>query len=121
MKRRDLLALGLCCPALAFAEVKYPKVISDHTLQFPRDHGAHPEFRQEWWYLTGWLKTERGEDLGFQVTFFRARPEFETANPSSFTPRQVILAHAALADPRHGRLRHAQRAARTALGLAGSE
>ena len=71
--------------------------------------------------MTGWLKTERGEDLGFQITFFRARPDIETANPSSFTPRQLILAHAALSDPRHGRLRHDERAARTALGLAGSE
>ena len=70
--------------------------------------------------MTGWLKTERGEDLGFQVTFFRARPDIQTSNPSSFTPRQLILAHAALSDPRHGRLRHDERAARTALGLAGS-
>ncbi len=27
----------------------------------------------EWWYVTGWLKTARGEDLGFQITFFRTR------------------------------------------------
>src|SRR6185503_13640257 len=60
-------------------------------------------------------------DLGFQVTFFRTRLDIENPNPSSFTPRQVILAHAALADPRHGRLRHDERAARTALGLAGSK
>jgi predicted secreted hydrolase len=89
-------------------------------MQFPRDHGAHPDYRQEWWYVTGWLKTARGQDLGFQVTFFRARPDIETANPSAFTPRQVILAHAAISDPRHGRLHHDERAARTALGLAGS-
>ena len=120
MKRRELLFLGLCYPALVFSEVKYPEVTSNQILRFPRDHGAHPEYRQEWWYVTGWLKTERGEDLGFQITFFRARPDIDTANPSSFTPRQVILAHAALADPRHGRLRHDERAARAALGLAGS-
>jgi predicted secreted hydrolase len=120
VKRRDLLALGLCYPALAFSEVKYPKVTADHPLVFPRDHGAHPDYREEWWYVTGWLKTARGGDLGFQVTFFRTRLDFENANPSSFTPRQVILAHAALSDPRHGRLRHDERAARTALELAGS-
>lgn len=120
MRRRDLLAFGLCYPALVFSGVKYPKVDSNHSLQFPRDHGAHPDFRQEWWYVTGWLKTARGEDLGFQITFFRARPDIETANPSSFTPRQIMLAHAALADPKHGRLRHDERAARTALDLAGS-
>jgi len=120
VKRRDLLAFGLCYPAFAFSQVKYPEVKSDHSLQFPRDHGAHPDYRQEWWYLTGWLKTAKGEDLGFQVTFFRARPDIQTGNPSAFTPRQIILAHAALSDPKHGRLRHDERAARTALDLAGS-
>ena len=120
MKRRDLLALGFCYPALVFSEMKYPKVISNHTLQFPRDHGAHPDYRQEWWYVTGWLRTARGEDLGFQITFFRSKLNIENSSPSAFTPRQVIFAHAAFCDPRHGRLRHDERAARTALDLAGS-
>lgn len=110
MNRRQFLAAGLA----------YPLVTPGYRFEFPRDHGAHPGYRQEWWYVTGWLKNARGEDLGFQVTFFRARPDIQTANPSSFTPRQIVLAHAALADPRHGRLRHDERAARTALELAGS-
>ena len=111
MNRRQFLAAGLA----------YPLVTPGFKIEFPRDHGAHPDYRQEWWYVTGWLKTESGQDLGFQITFFRARPDIQTANPSSFTPRQVILAHAAISDPRHGRLRHDERAARTALGLAGSK
>jgi predicted secreted hydrolase len=110
VKRRDFVLAGLA----------YPLVTPNTVLQFPRDHGAHPDYRQEWWYLTGWLKTARGEDLGFQITFFRARPDIQTANPSAFTPRQIMLAHAALSDPKHGRLRHDERAARTALDLAGS-
>lgn len=110
MNRRQFLAAGIA----------FPLVTPGRVLRFPFDHGAHPDFRQEWWYVTGWLKTARGEDLGFQITFFRTRLPFENENPSRFTPRQVILAHAALADPRHGRLRHDERAARTALDLAGS-
>jgi len=120
VRRRAFLAAGLGYGVLAFAETKYPEVTSWRSLQFPRDHGAHPDYRQEWWYVTGWLKTQSGAELGFQVTFFRARPDYESANPSAFAPRQVILAHAALADPRHGRLRHDERAARTALELAGA-
>jgi len=120
VNRRTFLAMGLGFPSSAFPQTKYPKVIPGHSFQFPRDHGAHPDYRQEWWYVTGWLKTEQGQDLGFQVTFFRARPDIETSNPSAFTPRQMILAHAALSDPRLGRLRHAERAARIALDLAGS-
>jgi predicted secreted hydrolase len=103
----------------AATEAQYPHVRRGTRLRFPRDHGAHPEYRTEWWYATGWL-ARGGQPLGFQVTFFRARPKWESANPSQFTPRQVLLAHAALADPRHGRLRHDERAARDALGLAGA-
>jgi len=110
VKRRDFLAAGIA----------FPLVTPGRILQFPADHGAHPDYRQEWWYVTGWLKTSKGEDLGFQITFFRARPDIETANPSRFTPRQILLAHAAVSDPKHGRLRHDERAARTALDLAGS-
>ena len=121
MKRRHLLALGCLYPVLGFSQVKYPDVKPNKSLVFPGDHGAHPEYRQEWWYITGWLKTKSGQDLGFQITFFRARPDIDTPNPSKFTPRQVILAHAALSDPRLGRLRHDERAARTALGLAGTK
>jgi predicted secreted hydrolase len=104
----------------AGAQVRYPEVTPGHAISFPRDHGAHPEFRNEWWYATGWLKTDAGETRGFQVTFFRTRPDIVTDNPSAFTPRQIVLAHAAIADPKHARLRHDQRAARPALGLAGA-
>ena len=90
-------------------------------LRFPADHGAHPKFRTEWWYVTGWLDTAQGKK-GFQITFFRSRPDLgpdvKTKNPSAFVPRQVIFAHAALADPAHGRLRHAARIARAGFGLA---
>jgi len=101
-------------------EISYPAVTPNYKLVFPRDHGAHPDFRTEWWYVTGWLRTSRGEDLGFQVTFFRTRTSYASDNPSVFAPRQILLAHAALADPKLGKLRHDQRAARPALAVAGA-
>ena len=101
-------------------KIAYPPV-RPRPLVFPRDHGAHPEYRLEWWYITGWLRTARGEDIGVQVTFFRARSEWRTDNPSALAPRQFIFAHAALADATLGRLRHDQRGGRTALGLAGAD
>jgi predicted secreted hydrolase len=109
-----LLLLGAAAPASAPYAVVKPGV----ALRFPADHGAHPEFRTEWWYVTGWLKTEKGEDLGFQVTFFRTRPPIDTANPSAFAPRQILFAHAAISDPATGKLLHAQRIARQGFGLA---
>ncbi len=107
MRRRAFLALTFL-PTLAWAgKVRYP-VVTPRALEFPRDHGAHPDFRTEWWYVTGWLDGP----LGFQITFFRARPEEQSDNPSSFNPRQVLFAHAALSDPKRGRLLHDQVAAR---------
>jgi predicted secreted hydrolase len=85
---------------------------------FPADYGSHPDFRTEWWYITGWLTTHGGESLGFQVTFFRARPDLAGDNPSAFTPRQLIIAHAAISDPRRGRLWQDQRIARAGFDLA---
>ena len=56
--------------------------------------------------------------LGFQVTFFRVRTGLGEDNPSAFAPRQVLFAHAAIADPAaSGRFRHAQRSGRTGFGL----
>lgn len=115
MKR--LLAL-LALVALAAAPVRYAPVRPGVALAFPRDHGAHPEFRTEWWYATGWLTTAAGRKLGFQITFFRVRSGLGEDNPSAFAPRQIVFAHAALSDPAVGRLRHGQRIARTGFGLA---
>lgn len=110
------LAVLLCVP-IAYA-VQYPAVHPGHRLEFPRDHGAHPQFRTEWWYVTGWLTTAQGKELGFQVTFFRSRPGLQEDNPSRFAPKQLLFAHAALADAAHGRLRHHQRSAREGFELA---
>jgi predicted secreted hydrolase len=85
---------------------------------FPADEGAHPEFRTEWWYVTGWVATANGAPLGFQVTFFRSHPAGAAGNPSAFAASQVLIAHAALADPAHGGAWHAERIARAGFGLA---
>jgi len=118
MRRRAFLGGLTALPLLSWADtVVYPNVTPGKKFVFPRDHGAHPEFRTEWWYVTGWLDGP----LGFQITFFRARPEEESNNPSRFNPRQIILAHAAIADPKRGQLLTDQRAARAGFSLAHAE
>ncbi|HXJ02887.1 MAG TPA: carotenoid 1,2-hydratase [Micropepsaceae bacterium] len=96
----------------------YPEVRPSVAFQFPADHGAHPDFRNEWWYVTGWLETGDGRQMGFQVTFFRIRPANDQNNPSAFAAKQVLFAHAALSDPAVGHLLHDQRVAREGFGLA---
>jgi len=97
---------------------EYARVDPQHTMRFPRDFGAHPGFRTEWWYVTGWLDGNRG----FQVTFFRARTAHPSSNPSRFAPTQLLFAQAALMLPENGHALHGQRAARIgAPGAAFSE
>ena len=111
-----LLALTM---AAANAEApKFTQVHPQTQLSFPRDFGAHTDFRTEWWYATGWLQTPDGKPLGFQVTFFRSATEHDRANTSRFAPKQLIVVHAALSDPAIGKLQHDQKIARAGFGLA---
>lgn len=100
------------------ADIDYPSVVPGYSITFPRDEGSHPQFRTEWWYLTGWLQTESGEPLAFQITFFRNRPGIEERNPSRFAARQLLFAHAAVSDPKRGTLVRGEKSARAGFGLA---
>ncbi len=121
-----LCAVNAACHAdsdtgvLRGAGPAYPGVVPGETLVFPRDHGAHPDFRTEWWYITGWLRDEADVERGFQLTFFRVRPRIAEGGSSRFSPNQLLLAHAAVADPARGRLLHAERAERSLPPLAGA-
>ena len=57
-------------------------------LQFPRDHGSHPDLHTEWWYLTGHVQAE-GRLWGFQVTFFRSRMDATQTMRSAFAAKQL--------------------------------
>jgi len=122
MRRRTFLATPLLLPELALAGrseppvVTYPQVVPGVHLSFPRDHGAHPDFRTEWWYVTGALDLPQ-PDSGFQLTFFRSRPGIAEALQSPLAARQILFAHAALTTPETGH-EHAERAARANLGAA---
>jgi len=115
VKRRAFLAATVL-PLVRASAVEFPAV-EPRPLVFPRDHGAHPDYRTEWWYLTGWLDATP-QPIGVQVTFFRTRTEIEPANPSRFAAQQLIIAHAAIADPARGSLLKDERIARAGFGLA---
>ncbi len=106
--------------AWAVDEAAYPQVSRGTVLEFPRDHGAHPGYRTEWWYITAWVTDGDGVERGVQVTFFRSRTGLQEDNPSQFAPTQLLFAHAAIADASRGALLHDQRAARAGFGLAGA-
>jgi len=93
-------------------------------LQFPRDHGPHPDYQTEWWYYTGNLKASDGNHFGYQLTFFRRAliPE-ETLSErrSEWTTNQVYMAHFALTDAQAGDFYNFERFSRGALELAGAQ
>ena len=114
----------------------FAQVAAPWAFDFPRDHGPHPQFRQEWWYVTGNLDGADGERFGFELTFFRfalappVAPATDTVSAavdetrpaaSAWRTRQVYLAHFAITDVGAQRFRYAHKLARDALGLAGAE
>jgi predicted secreted hydrolase len=118
LARAALVLLSVASATIRAAAVEFPAVVSGYSIELPRDEGSHPQFRTEWWYLTGWVESEGGESLGFQLTFFRNRPGVDEDNPSRFVARQVLFAHAAISDPRKGALLRGEKSARAGFGLA---
>ena len=87
----------------------------EHRFAFPEDHGAHPDFRIEWWYVTANLRGEDGRDYGVQWTLFRSALAPEAGE--GWTAPQIWMGHMGLTTPE----RHfaAQRLARGGIGQAG--
>ncbi|HEV8471227.1 MAG TPA: lipocalin-like domain-containing protein [Methylomirabilota bacterium] len=107
--------------ALAEERAGFTRADAPRPLSFPEDHGPHPDFRTEWWYYTGNLKTAAGRHVGFQLTFFRvalAPPSEPRA--SAWATRQLYFAHFAVTDTMNARFHAASRVSRGALGLAGA-
>jgi predicted secreted hydrolase len=104
----------------------YPQITGPCNLSFPRDHGPHPDYKTEWWYYTGNLRSDSGERFGFQLTFFRSRfsppgAEQSWPNPkSAWRTEQLFLAHAALTDIDGKQFYHDEQAAREAMGMSGA-
>ncbi len=117
-RRRVLLAAGLAGMAGSGPLWALPA----RALQFPRDFGAHTDFRTEWWYVTGHARTGDAaggaRDFGFQLTFFRSRVDATQGMASKFAARQLIFAHAALTDVYGKKLWHDQRIAREGFEVA---
>lgn len=99
--------------ARTLADRTAPPALIQRLLQFPRDHGSHPDTAIEWWYVTGEL-SGAGQRFGFQLTFFRSRVPTSQTMRSAFAAKQLIFAHAAVTDVTKQRLLHDQRIARNA-------
>ena len=118
---RALFLVMLTGAATAFAEWRVS--LPGWNYEFPRDHGAHTDFKTEWWYFTGNLESQDGEDFGYQLTFFRQgiiEPGREIP-ASNFLQRDMKFAHFAVSDISSKKFHHFQKIARGAFGEAGFE
>ena len=99
----------------------FARAFEPREFHFPQDHGAHPDFATEWWYLTGNLHTDSGRHFGYQLTLFRVglRPG-EAVKESDWRTNQLYMGHLAISDIAGQRHYSAERFARAAAGLAGA-
>jgi predicted secreted hydrolase len=100
----------------------FARALEVRSFSFPRDHGPHAEYRNEWWYLTGNLDDDGGRRFGFELTFFRfaLTPSMPDAD-SNWRSNHVYIAHLAITDAGDEEFYVAQRMSRAALGLAGAQ
>jgi predicted secreted hydrolase len=107
--------------ATSFAADDWKQATGQRVWSFPRDHGAHPEFRTEWWYFTGNLRDGSGNRYGYQLTFFRQGIRLKPANPGNpWSLRDLYPAHFAVTDVRNGSFRFAEQVTRSGPGLSGA-
>lgn len=99
----------------------FARVLAPHPFEFPRDHADHPDFRHEWWYVTGNLRDPQGRHFGYQFALFRfaLQPE-KVRGASAWRTRQVYMGHFAVTDVATRRFHAFQRFSRAALGMAGA-
>lgn len=99
----------------------FPAAVEPRSFRFPADHGPHPAFRNEWWYVTGNLDADRGRRFGFELTIFRfALSPTVPSGASNWRTNQVYVGHLAVTDVAGEAFHVAERYARGALGLAGA-
>lgn len=114
--------------------VGYARALEPRPFAFPADHGPHPDYRTEWWYVTSNLDAADGRRFGFQFTIFRSAlappgsgagtagegPGAEDRGAPSWSTRQMYLGHFTLTDVAGNRFREFERFTRGAAGLAGA-
>ena len=109
----------VCLPAWAADD--WQQAIGERSWSFPRDHGAHPEFRTEWWYFTGNLLDGAGNRYGYQLTFFRQGVRLIPADPKNpWSLRDLYLAHFTVTDVSNDKFLFAEQVTRSGPGISGA-
>jgi len=105
----------------------YRRAAAVRDFTFPADHGPHPGFKNEWWYVTGTLSGPDGQPFGYELTIFRfaLQPPGRTiqragASGSGWRTDQFYMAHFAVTDAAGETFHAYERFGRGGAGLAGA-
>ena len=113
-------AATLVSPNSALAKT-FKKALPGYVFSFPHDHASHDDFKTEWWYFTGHLKTDAGASYGYELTFFRSGMDSSPAESTSrWDLQNVYMAHLALTDPQGHKFYFREKLNRNAPGVAGA-
>jgi predicted secreted hydrolase len=96
----------------------FASVIPGKAFAFPADHGPHPDYRIEWWYVTANLVDPAGIAYGAQWTLFRQAMQ-PGAQQEGWANQQIWMGHAAVT--RADTHRYGETFARGGVGQAGVE
>lgn len=106
---------------LSKGDKSFARALKPREFSFPLDHGAHNQYRTEWWYFTGNLSNAQGRRFGYELTFFRfaLNPDMP-ASKSAWRSNQIYMAHLTLTDVENKRFYTDERFSRAGNGLAGA-
>src|SRR5216117_1317622 len=71
MSRFFIFSITALTSAFCLLPSDFAPALPGYEFSFPRDHSSHDEYKTEWWYYTGHLRTDDGRRYGFELTFFR--------------------------------------------------
>jgi predicted secreted hydrolase len=103
------------------ADARFLEVDDTKELNFPEAHGAHPDYKIEWWYFVGHLKSEQKESFGYELTFFRVGNEQRIESDSNWNLDSFYLAHFAITDDQNKKFYHGEKTTRPNFGQAGAK
>lgn len=107
----------LMMSAFAFAqEDTWKRIQPGVSFDFPRDHGSHPAYQTEWWYVTGHVTDEVGNEYGYQFTIFRIGLMNENGT-QNLDPNNLLAGHFAVADIKKHTFLKAERIRRAGAGF----
>ena len=121
----DLRTSVSVADAMAGDTTGYRRATEVRPFTFPADHGPHPGYKTEWWYVTGTLTGPDAQSYGYELTIFRlglAPPDAGSAPTASgdWRTNQLYMAHFAVTNGADETFHAFERFQRGGAGLAGA-